>query len=319
MSKKPVVAVSACLVGQKVQHNGEAAELQPLSKGWSKHFDLLSICPEIEIGMKVPRPATRLVKENDKLNLVTQENSMDYTDRMLEYSQIQSDYLASAGVCGFIFKNDSATCGLEKVEVHNTDFSGVENNGRGLFATVFTAFNPHIPTIEGEKLIDGEQAEHFLARIHFFHEWQNAGKSGWDANKIMQFHNENKLFLLSRAPQMKRILGRMIATRFDEGAHPEIIALEYMTKAQKALTLVTKKGRIAHTMERVFGKFSNQLNKQEKQEVVELIHGFRQGLVPRSAPLLLINKYLGKYNLNDKNINRFINPVPPEMDLLREV
>ena len=175
------------------------------------------------------------------------------------------------------------------------------------------------PFHQGENLNDVEQAEHFLARVHFFHEWQDKGKNGWSANKIMQFHNENKLFLLSRAPQMKRVLGRLIATRLDEKAHPEIIALEYMTKAQKALNFITKKGRIAHTMERVFGRFSHQLSKQERQELIELIHGFRQGLVPRSAPLLLLNKYLGRYNLIDKNINRFINPVPLEMDLMRQV
>lgn len=319
MSGKPVIAVSACLAGQKVRHNGDSAELRLLTKEWSNHLDLLTICPEIEIGMEVPRPATVLVKDEEKLKLVNQQNSMDYTNKMLEYSQIQSDYLASAGICGFIFKNDSPSCGLEKVEVYNADLSEVMRNGRGLFATVFTAFNPHIPTIEGEKLDDIEQAEHFLARVHFFHEWQIKGKNGWNANKIMQFHNENKLFLLSRAPQMKRVLGRLIATRLDEKAHPEIIALEYMTKAQKALHFTTKKGRIAHTMERVFGRFSHQLSKQERQELIELIHGFRQGLVPRSAPLLLLNKYLGRYNLIDKNINRFINPVPLEMDLMRQV
>lgn len=319
MSGKPVIAVSACLAGQKVRHNGDSAELRLLTKEWSNHLDLLTICPEIEIGMEVPRPATVLVKDEEKLKLVNQQNSMDYTNKMLEYSQIQSDFLASAGICGFIFKNDSPSCGLEKVEVYNADLSEVMRNGRGLFATVFTAFNPHIPTIEGEKLDDIEQAEHFLARVHFFHEWQIKGKNGWNANKIMQFHNENKLFLLSRAPQMKRVLGRLIATRLDEKAHPEIIALEYMTKAQKALHFTTKKGRIAHTMERVFGRFSHQLSKQERQELIELIHGFRQGLVPRSAPLLLLNKYLGRYNLIDKNINRFINPVPLEMDLMRQV
>ena len=319
MSGKPAIAVSACLIGQKVRHNGDAAELRVLTKEWSNHLDLLPICPEIEIGMEVPRPATVLVKDNDKLKLVSREKSKDYTDRMLEYSQIQSDYLASAGICGFIFKNDSPSCGLEKVRVYNTDLSKVLHSGRGLFATVFTAFNPHIPTIEGEKLNDVEQAEHFLARVHFFHEWQHKGKNGWNANKIMQFHNENKLFLLSRAPQMKRVLGRLIATRLDEKAHPEIIALEYMTKAQRALHFKTKKGRIAHTMERVFGRFSHQLSKQERQELIELIHGFRQGLVPRSAPLLLLNKYLGRYNLIDKNINRFIHSVPIEMDLMRQV
>ena len=319
MIRKPVIAVSACLTGQKVRHNGDSAELRALSEGWTNHLQLMPICPEIEIGMEVPRPATKLVKQNDKVRLVSQNGSMDYTNQMLEYAQIQSDYLASTGICGFIFKNDSPTCGLEKVGIHNEDYSAVANNGRGLFATVFTAFNPHIPTIEGEKLNDAEQAEHFLARIHFFHEWQNTGVGGWDAIKIMRFHNENKLFLLSRAPQMKRALGRMIATRFDERTHPETVALEYMTKAQKALNFVTKKGRIAHTMERVFGMFSSHLSKKEKQEFVELIHGFRQGSVPRSKPMSLLSKYLAKYDLNEKTVTRFTCPVPQEIELLEGV
>ena len=115
---------------------------------------------------------------------------------------------------------------------------------------------------------------------------------------------------------MKRILGRMIATRFDEGARPEVIALEYMTKAQKPL-FVTKKAE-SLILWSVFRKILKSVKQTEKQEVVELIHGFRQGLTTIRS-LLLINKYLPKYNLNDKKINRFVNPVPSEMDLLRQV
>ena len=65
----------------------------------------------------------------------------------------------------------------------------------------------------------------------------------------MQFHNENKLYLLTRAPQIKRILGRLIAEKSDEGVHPDLVALEYMTQAQKGLNVLTKKGRIGHKME----------------------------------------------------------------------
>ena len=75
------------------------------------------------------------------------------------------------------------------------------------------------------------------------------GKNGWDASKIMQFHNENKLYLLTRAPQIKRILDRLIAEKSDEGVHPDLVALEYMTQAQKGLNVPTKKGRIGHKME----------------------------------------------------------------------
>ena len=246
MSNIPKIGVSACLAGQKVRYNGNAAEFRILSRKWSDHLELVPICPEVGIGMGVPRPKIRLVKNDGKLSLVNPNNGDDFTGKMLEYSEIQSDLLASSGICGFVFKKDSASCGLDRVKVYRGDNPRAVREGRGLFAMVFTSLNPHIPVIEEGGLTDPKQAEHFLSRVHFFHEWQVLGNTGWDAKKIIQFHNENKLFLLSRAPQIERFLERMIATRFDEGAHPENVALEYMTEAQQALNVLTKKGRITH-------------------------------------------------------------------------
>ena len=319
MSAKPKIAVSACLVGQKVRYNGDAAEFRTLSRKWSQHLELVPICPEIGIGMGVPRPTIRLVKREGKLTLVNPKNGDDFTDKMIDYSQIQSDLLSQSGIAGFVFKKDSPSCGLERVKVYRGDNPQAVRDGMGLFSMIFTSLNPHIPVIEEGRLTDPKQAEHFLSRVHFYHEWLIMGENGWDASKIMQFHNENKLYLLSRAPQMKRILGRLIAEKFDEGIHPDLVALEYMTQAQKALNVLTKKGRIAHTMERVLGRFSNRLTKAERQEMLELIHGFRKGILPRSAPLVLLNHYLRRYQMEDKIMNRFISSVPLEMGLMARV
>lgn len=319
MSERPKIAVSACLVGQKVRHNGDAAESRVLTTEWANYLEILPICPEIGIGMEVPRSKIRLTKIDGKLGLVNPNDGEEFTNKMLSYAETQSDLLAFEGICGFVFNNDSASCGLESVNVYHDDNPTPTQNGRGLFAMVFTSLNPQIPVINEARLSDPRQAEHFLARVHFLNEWKKSGQKGWDAGKIMRFHNENKLFLLSRAPLMKRLLGRLIATRFDEGTHPENVALEYITEAQKGLQTLTKDGRIAHTMERVFGRFSNQLSKAEKQEVVKLIHGFREGVLPRSAPLDMLNQYLTRYNMDDKNLNRFITSVPLEMELMANV
>ena len=77
MSTKPKIAVSACLVGQKVRYNGDAAEFRTLSRKWSQHLELVPICPEIGIGMGVPRPTIRLVKREGKLTLVNPKNGDD--------------------------------------------------------------------------------------------------------------------------------------------------------------------------------------------------------------------------------------------------
>ena len=40
---------------------------------------------------------------------------------------------------------------------------------------------------------------------------------------------------------------------------------------------------------------------------------------PRSAPLVLLNRYLRRYNMNDKIMSRFIKSVPLEMGLMARV
>ena len=73
----------------------------------------------------------------------------------------------------------------------------------------------------------------------------------------MDFHNENKLFLVSREPSSETELGQFITTQFEQGEHPDTVALSYMTKAQEYLSVLTKDERIAHGMERVMGKFAS--------------------------------------------------------------
>ena len=77
MFTKPRLAVSSCLLGQKVRYNGDAAEFRALSRKWSGHFDLVGVCPEVGIGMGVPRPTIRLVNNGTSIRLVNPKNGED--------------------------------------------------------------------------------------------------------------------------------------------------------------------------------------------------------------------------------------------------
>ena len=240
---KPKLGVSACLLGHKVRYNGDGAEYRNLTRTWSHHLELVGVCPEVGIGMGTPRPTIRLVKRDNQVHLVNPKTGDDFTQQMIEYAQLQSDALINADICGFVFKKDSPSCGLERVRVYTEGQPQARRNGTGLFALVFTTLHPHIPVIEEGRLSDPLQAEHFLARVEFFSLWLNEGKMGWSADRLMRFHNTNKLFLLSRSPSAKRDLGRLLARAFDNGDHPENVALEYMTAAQKSLDVLTKPGQ----------------------------------------------------------------------------
>ncbi len=319
MVTKPRLAVSSCLLGQKVRYNGDAAEFRALTRKWNGHFDLVGVCPEVGIGMGVPRPTIRLVNDGNSIRLVNPKNGDDFTDRMLEYAQLQADALVESGICGFVFKKDSPSCGLERVKVYREGHVHATRDGRGMFAKVFTTLYPHIPVIEEGRLTDARQAEHYLARVHFFSLWREEGLNGWTAKALMQFHNTNKLFLLSRSPDAKRRLGRLIAEGFDNGDRAETVALAYMTEAQKSLNVLTKSGPIAHAMERVLGKLSHNLSKMERQEVLEVIHDFRQGLLPRSAPLTLLQHHIRRCNLDTPTHRRFMSPIPLSLGLMARV
>jgi uncharacterized protein YbbK (DUF523 family)/uncharacterized protein YbgA (DUF1722 family) len=319
MDKKPMLAVSACLLGKKVRYNGDAAEFRALTRKWNGHFDLVGICPEVGIGLGVPRPTIRLINDGNSIRLVNPKNGDDFTTPMLEYAQLQADALVESGICGFVFKKDSPSCGLERVKVYREGHVKATRNGMGMFAKVFTTLYPHIPVIEEGRLTDPSQAEHFLARVHFFSLWREEGHKGWTAKAMMQFHTTNKLFLLSRSPDAKRRLGRLIAEGFDNGDQPEVVALAYMSEAQKSLNVLTKNGPIAHTMERILGKLSHNLTKNERQEMLEVIHNFRRGLLPRSAPFTLLQHHIRRCELENPANQRFLSPIPLSLGLMARV
>ena len=250
---KPKLAVSSCLLGKKVRSNGDAAEFRPLNRTWSEHLELIEVCPEVGIGMGVPRPTPRLVKDEERISLIDPMNGHDYTDKMLEYAEVQSDFLVASGVSGFVFKTDSPSCGLEKVKVYRGDNPQAVRDGTGLFAKVFTTLYPHIPVIEEVSLSDPLQEEHFLARVQFFNEWLSIGEEGWTASRLVTFHADQKAFLLSKTPEAMRSLDKIISKLFDSDEHPEHVALNYVTEAQKHLSALNKRERIPHPMERVVG------------------------------------------------------------------
>ena len=319
MVNKPKLGVSASLHDQKTRFNEGGAGLRSLTQPWANHFDLIDVCPETSIGMQAPRLETRLVKEGGNLRLINPQTGQDLTHQMLEYAELQSDELSKAEICGFVFTKDSPTCGLENVPVYTNGESTPRRNGTGLFSLVFTTLNPHIPVIEEDRLSNPLEAEHFFARVEFFSLWLEESRGGWTADKILGFHNTNKLFLLSRSPDAKRRLGRLISTALARGDHPENIAFEYMSFAQQSLNEIAKPGPIAHAMERVLGGVSSKLSNKERQEMLAVIQDYRRGELPRSKPLTLLRRLVHRCGMENEAHLRFIAPSPLSLGLMANV
>jgi FdhD protein len=155
------IGVSSCLLGERVRYNGDhkrAAWLEALDA----RVDWVPVCPEVETGMGVPREPVRLVADGG-IRMRTVNSGIDYTESMESYAGERIEALVKAGICGYILKKDSPSCGLTSVNLFEGD-TVVRSDARGLYAQVLVARMPGLPVVEEDALSDAEARDAFLSR-----------------------------------------------------------------------------------------------------------------------------------------------------------
>lgn len=169
LAGKPRVGVSACLLGQAVRYNGGHKRDALLLETLEPYVEWVAVCPEVELGMGTPRPPIRLERRKEEIRLVMPSTGGDYTGAMRAYAERRVEALAEMGLDGYVLKQDSPSCGLERVEIHGAGAS--TRDGRGLFAEVLVARLPHLPVEEDGRLGDPLLREGFMTRVfdHYRH------------------------------------------------------------------------------------------------------------------------------------------------------
>lgn len=128
---KPKIIVSKCLEFDACRYNAEMIpdatirNLQPF-------VTFIPVCPEVEIGLGVPRETIRMVEENGVNRLVQPSTREDVTEKMKQFS---NDFLQTiSDVDGFILKNRSPSCGTRDVKIYSGfEKAPVKGKGSGLF------------------------------------------------------------------------------------------------------------------------------------------------------------------------------------------
>ena len=117
------VGVSSCLLGEKVHWDGNHKQDSVVKIQLGQFFEWVPTCPEVEIGMGIPREAVQLTGTSETPRMVGNQTGTDWTRRMNHYSKKRSAELAKMNVCGYIFKSKSPPCGIARIKV-------VGKNGR---------------------------------------------------------------------------------------------------------------------------------------------------------------------------------------------
>jgi len=162
-NRKIVIGISSCLLGQKVRFDGNHKEQQLITRQLARRFEFVPTCPEMAIGLGVPRTPIHLQGDEKKQRLVNiRDTSIDVTDRLVEFSQKRASELNT--ISGYIFKKGSPSCGLLNVRIYKSD-NQVLNGGTGLFAKEMIRAYPLLPVEEEGRLNDRELRANFFRRV----------------------------------------------------------------------------------------------------------------------------------------------------------
>jgi len=171
MTTKAKIGVSACLLGFPVRYDGKHKLDAQLLDALRPHVDFISVCPETECGLGVPREEARLVGNPRYPQMITVETGHDLTRKMLNWTAGKIKELRREKLSGFIFKRGSPSCGLRHVRVF-TRQGDEAGYGSGLFAHAFTAQFPRTPVEEEWPLQDHGLRDNFMAQVLSFHAGQ---------------------------------------------------------------------------------------------------------------------------------------------------
>lgn len=209
ITDRPRVGVSACLAGEEVRYDGDHKRHPEVVGRLAELFELLPICPEVEIGLGIPREPIQLEQTSSGVRLVAVPSGRDHTVKMQEFSRRTVQQVELLQVCGYILKSRSPSCGLQKVKLFDEDGS-FQRNGRGIFATELEQHGQSLPLVEESTLQDDSTREHFVEQVQAFHRLRSCLSAPWDPARLLQFHVAHRLQLQSHDAQGHQQLDKLV-------------------------------------------------------------------------------------------------------------
>ena len=306
------VGISSCLLGAAVRYDGGHKRDAYITGTLARFFEFVPVCPEVAIGLGTPRPPIRLVRVEGEIRVRGRADpSLDVTGALRAFAHSTAARLGD-GISGYIFKRASPSCGMERVKVHGENGMPA-GRGAGAYADALMSAMPLLPCEEEGRLGDPDLRENFIGRVFVFDRWQRLAGAGLTPAKLVGFHTAHKFLVLAHNQAAYRRMGRLVARAGEAGL--EGLAAEYARELMTALERRATRGRHANVIEHLFGFVSRHLDAADRAEMLEVIAGYRAGVLPRLVPLTLLNHHFRRYPNPYVEGQVYLDPHPKEIML----
>ncbi len=302
--QKPRIVVSKCIEFEHCRWNGLIIS-SDVVKQMKPFVEFLPVCPEVEIGLGVPREPVRVVAGPDGgTRLYQPATERDRTAEMQGFAARFLDGLPE--VEGFVLKSRSPSCGLKEVQVHPTTEGGRPRNiGRGLFADAVVGRFPGVPREDEGRLTNFRLRETYLTHVFTLREWRDVAAEG-TMGALVRFHTRHKLLFMVYRETAMRELGQVVANHEDRPV-AEVFAA-YRAGLRRVFERPAAEGPAINVLQHALGYFP--LTAPEKAFFLAVLEDFRAGRVPLSVPASLVRSWIVRFGQEYLEGQSFFQPYP---------
>jgi uncharacterized protein YbgA (DUF1722 family)/uncharacterized protein YbbK (DUF523 family) len=305
---RPRIVVSRCIEFARCRYDG-AMIGSPVVASLKAVVEFVAVCPEVELGLGIPRNPIRVVEGGSAPALVQPASGLDVTAKMRRFA---GSFLGSLGeVEGFILKSRSPSCGIKDVKIFPGVASAVPSGkGAGFFGSGVLERFPDLPVEDEGRLSNFRIREHLLTRVFTLAAFRDMAAER-SMRRLVEFQAANKLLLMAYNQKEMRILGRIVA---NAAKLPIGTVLEdYGRHLRLALAVIPKYTSCINVLMHALGYFSEELSSGEKAFFLGSLEEYRRQKLPLSVPVGIVKSYIVRFDEAYLREQRFFQPYPGDL------
>ncbi|MCD5323983.1 MULTISPECIES: YbgA family protein [Pontibacillus] len=304
----PKLVVSKCLEFDDVRYNGERIPDKVVQR-LMPYVTFIPVCPEMEIGLGVPRDVIRIVRKGDEERLVQPSSGDDLTESMTHFAKGFLNSLPD--VDGFLLKNRSPTCGIQDVKVYDKiEKSPVVGKTKGLFAQEVLSEHEALAIEEEGRLKNFRIREHFFTKLFTFAAFREMKESP-SMKKLVAFHSENKYLFMSYNQTTLKDMGRIVANH-NQLSMEEVLD-SYEEKLGWMLRRAPSRKSNVNVCQHIMGYFKNELTRQEKRYFLEELDKYYEEKIPLSTILGILKSWVIRFDDEYLLSQTYFQPYPEDL------
>lgn len=309
------IGIGACLVGHAVRYNGEHKRRQRFIDDLGEHVRLVPFCPEVGIGLGVPREPVRIVLDGEERLMDSNTQTVDYSSALDGWTNSVAPALEK--LSGYILVKGSPSCGLERVNRYTAKGNFADKDGVGIFTRTIQQRFPMLPVEEDGRLNDPRLRERFMCRVYAYHDWRQLCQTDFTGRGLVSFWSRHKYLVMSRHYESYRRLGRMVAAISTVGVEETFkeFGLCFMAALERP---ANRKGHV-NVLQHVKGYFKRKLDNGQRRDLDEVIEDYRRGRVPLVVPLRLLQHHIKALDNEYLANQSFFSPYPAQLGLRNPV